>query len=161
MEKTDIHNKLQESLKKEVETMRELLANMRQEEISLLTNDRTSWNHVMEQRAQLIAKLSDLRTVRIQSVKQLEAITFPTGKPEEVPLEELLPSDDENSCETLSLRDQMMALIDRMNLQLSRNEMLSHVTREQTQPQPQPMPQEHKKKISIATYPPEEYDREE
>jgi len=155
----ETHTQLQQSMKKEIEAMREILANMHQEELSLLLNDRKTWAQVMEERAALIARLSDLRDSRLLATEKLESLTFPQGKPEEVPLEQLLPPEDENSCETLFLRDQMVALIDRMNLQSNRNELLSNLSEShQRHPQPemQAAPKAKKSKISIATLPPKE-----
>lgn len=149
----ETHTQLQQSMKKEIEAMREILANMHQEELSLLLNDRKTWTQVMEQRAGLITLLSDLRDLRLRATEKLEELAFPQGKPQEVVLEQLLPPEDENSCETLFLRDQMMALIDRMNLQSNRNELLANLS-ESHQRQIQPKPK--KGKISIATLPPKE-----
>ncbi len=148
---TELHTQLQSLMKKEIDTMRELLGNLHQEEILILQKDMTYWNHLMEERAHLIGQLSDVRQNRISTTESLESMT--TSQPN-VPLEELLPSDNENSWELLALRDQMFALLDRMNLQCSRNEMLTQLSRHQ--PALQPLP-EKKAKISIATLPPDDY----
>jgi hypothetical protein len=148
---TEHHTELQNLMKKEVDTMRELLGNLRQEEMLILQKETAYSNQLMEERGRLIHQLSDLRQNRISTTATLEALTHSHAN---VPLEELLPPDHENSWELLALRDQMFALLDRMNLQCSRNEMLTQLARHQTAPQPQP---EKKAKISIATLPPEDY----
>lgn len=149
---TELHTELQTLLKKEIDTMRELLGNLHQEEILIIQKDMSYWNQLMEERGQLIHKLSSLRENRISTTETLESRT--TFSHSNVPLEELLPIDNENSWELLALRDQMFALLDRMNLQCSRNEMLTQLARHQPAPQVQP---ERKAKISIATLPPEDY----
>ena len=162
MDRQDIwketHDQLQQSMKKEIETMREILANMHQEELSLISKDKTAWAHVMEERSKLIAQLSDLRDSRLQATQKLQSLAFPQGIPDEIPLDQLLPAEDAASCETLFLRDQMMALVERMNLQNNRNELLGNISerRESSQPALQPVPKKKKNKISIATLPPKE-----
>lgn len=99
--------------------MRDLLANLHQEELSLMMHDRASWNKVMEERAHIMEYLSSWRTMRMEALTKLSKYF----KQEPV-LEELLPSQDENSCEVLSLRDQIVALMERMNNQNLRNQAL-------------------------------------
>jgi len=148
---TKHHTDLQNLMKKEIDTMRQLLSNLHQEEMLIVQKETSYLNQLMEERGHLIEQLSYLREDRIAATGILEAInnSYPN-----VPLEELLPLDNDNSCELLALRDQMLALLDRMNLQCSRNEMLTQLARHQAAPQPLPA---KKAKISIATLPPEDY----
>lgn len=148
---TKHHTDLQNLLKKEIDTMRQLLGNLHQEEMLIVQKETSYLNQLMEERGHLIEQLSYLRQDRIAATGVLEAVNNSCPN---VPLEELLPPDNENSCEVLALRDQMLALLDRMNLQCSRNEMLIHLANHQ--PAPQPLPAK-KAKISIATLPPEDY----
>jgi flagellar biosynthesis/type III secretory pathway chaperone len=151
MEKwTDIHQQLQDLMKKEIETMRQLLANMCQEEMFILRQETSLIQQLMEERAHLIDHLSSLRQNRLTTTEHLESIVQPN--PEGSSLEALLPLNNENSWNLLSLRDQMIALLDRMNLQCSRNEMLHHLATHQAI---LPLKAERKAKISIATLPPE------
>lgn len=149
---TELHTELQTLLKKEIDTMRELLGNLRQEETLIVQKDLSYWNQLMEERGRLINSLSYLRENRISITESLESKT--NFSQSNVPLEDLLPTNNENSWELLALRDQMFALLDRMNLQCSRNEMLTQLARHQSAPQLQP---EKKAKISIATLHPEDY----
>jgi hypothetical protein len=152
---TELHTKLQEVMKREIEMMRQLLANLHQEEMFIVRKDKTYWNQLMEERAALISQLSELREYRLSTTANLESmakISYPN-----IPLEEVLPRNDENSWEILALRDQILALLDRMNLQSSRNEMLVQLELHQAHLEPLP---EKKMKISIATLPPEEYKKE-
>jgi hypothetical protein len=152
------HAELQQSMKKEIETMREILANLHQEELSLMSKDKIAWAHVIEERAKLLSQLSDLRDSRLQTTLKLQSLAFPQGSPGDVPLEQLLPAEDASSCETLSLRDQMVALLDRLNLQSNRNELLSTISErhEQAPVLQQEQPKKKKSKISVATLPPKE-----
>jgi hypothetical protein len=141
----EAHAQLQQSMKREIETMREILANMHEEEMSLIRKDKHSWSLVMQKRTQLLAQLNDVRKVRLEATQKLESIAGDS-------LEKSLPATDENSCETLFLRDQMLALIDRLNLQNSCNEALFYIFNANLQPVPVPA----KAKTSIATIPPKE-----
>lgn len=154
----ETHTNLQQSMKKEIETMREILGNMHEEEITLISKDMVAKAHVMEERAKLIQRLTSLRNARLEATQKLESLAFPHGVPKEIPLEKLLPSEDAATCETLMLRDQMMALIERMNLQSNRNELLTDISKRQGSSAPalQPQLEKKKNKISLATLPPKE-----
>ncbi len=152
IEWTEHHTELQQLMKKEIDAMRALLGNLHQEEILILQKEMSYWNQLMEERGHLIQQLSHLRQNRISTTETLESLTHSQNN---VPLEQLLPSENENSWELLALRDQMFALLDRMNLQCSRNEMLTHLAKHH-QSAPQPLP-ERKAKISIATLPDDDY----
>ncbi|MBI2742327.1 MAG: hypothetical protein HYX48_00215 [Chlamydiales bacterium] len=150
----DFHSALMFSMQKEVTLMRDLLTNLHQEELSLLMHDRNSWNQLMEERAGIIQRLGSWRLARMEAVKKL----LPGRVQKEAPLEEILPSQDENSCEVLSLRDQIMALAERMNRQNSRNMTLSHQVENHLDLPPiqrhyaSAAPQK-KKRASVITYP--------
>jgi hypothetical protein len=143
---TNTHTQLQDLMKKEIEAMRKLLENLHQEEVFIVQKDRTYWSRMMEERTGLIADLSELRQSREATTEKLESMEHSHG----ASLEDLLPPDNENSWDLVSLRDQILALLDRISLQSSRNEMLTHL--EAYQPAPQ-----KKTKISIATLPQDDY----
>lgn len=118
----EIHEELKRSMQKEVNLMRDLLANMHQEELSLLMHDRPSWNKLMEERAKIVENLGSWRSLRIAATEKL---TTHYGQGKKGPtLEEILPATEESSCEILSLRDQLMALTERTNGQNYRNQNL-------------------------------------
>lgn len=150
----ETHLRLQEAMKREIETMREILSNMKQEEHFLTIRDKHAWGSVMEERAQLLSRLTDLQNDKQTLAATLQQMVLPHGRKELFTLEEILPRDDENRSETLSLRDQILALIDRMNLQSSRNAMLLELSkyREKYPALPYEKP-EKKAKISLATMP--------
>ena len=155
MKWTDTHNSLMLSMQKEVTLLRDLLTNLHQEELSLLMHDRPTWNRIIEERANIVKNLDPCRQARMEATKKLSE----GMKPTETPLEELLPSQDENSCEVLLLRDQISALTERMNRQSNRNQILfAQVEKRFDLPpetlQPQPTYERKKnKRISVATYP--------
>lgn len=141
MQWTETHVDLQRVMKRELETMRQLLDNIHLEEQFILRQETHYWGSMMKERADLLEQLSVIHQKRVVVTKQLGA----------APLEELLPPQDVNSWEILSLRDQMATLLDRMALQTSRNEMLQHLAVAQPQ---------NKKKIAVATLPLKDYKSE-
>lgn len=122
----EAHDHLKALMQKEIHIMREILANMHQEELCLLLNDKGSWNQVMQERSTLIERLSSLRSDRITMTEKIEHMASLKTDTKSPSLEQILPAEDDATCEILSLRDQLMALIERMNTQNSRNEYLFH-----------------------------------
>ncbi len=109
----NVQETLQLSMKQEIRAMREMLANMHQEELSILAKDRNAWKQVMMERVSLLARLSELRSVRLEATKQLESMDKQTSTHLE-----------EENCEILSMRDQLTALVEKMNQQNVRNQNL-------------------------------------
>ncbi len=138
-------------MRKEIEIMREILGNMHQEEYFLLSGDKVSRDHVVEERSLLLKRFNDIRQKRIFNTEALESLSFPNGDLEKVSLEECLLQSDENSCETLLLRDQLVAIFNRMTIQNSRNQLLCKLSQHQSLSASQPQPV--KKKIIIETIP--------
>lgn len=122
---TATHTQLYQLMKKEMETMRHLLENMHQEEFFILKKEKTYWVEMMKERAQLISELSYLRKHRLLTIEILESKLFPSISP--IAFENLLPVDHDNSWEILILRDQISALLDRLNLQTTRNQLLTQI----------------------------------
>lgn len=154
----EAQDKLKSSLQMEVHIMREILANMHQEELSLMLHDKSGWNKVMEERAQMVQRLGGLRTNRMQATQELQSLAGSKKKNEEPTLEKLLATDEASSCEILSLCDQLTALTERMNTQNSRNQNLYHQVQYRLGPPPAPhpqrVPQAAKRKISVTTLKP-------
>ena len=148
------HMELQQSMKKEIDALREILNNLHHEELSLLACDKDTQGLLLQERTLLLSKLDEIRKIRVLSQEKLYRLSQNTTP--ETPLENLLPLQESSSCETLILRDQMVALMERMQLQTSSNEMLSKISGPRAPMKVQPMPK--KKKNSIATLSPEEYD---
>ncbi len=149
---TPTHSELHRVMQREIETLRELLANLCQEEILILRKETAYWQKLMEERRALIEQLSGLRQTRFSAIKSLEENILQTN----IPLEKLLPLNNASSWEILSLRDQILTLSDRMSLQSSRNEMLTQLAHYQREPKPG-----EKRKISIATETLEDYNEDD
>jgi hypothetical protein len=131
---------LQSSMKQEIGAMREMLANMHQEELCLIAHDQKAWTQVMMDRVSLLARLSELRSERLQCAKKLEN------------LQDLAELD----CEILSMRDQLASLVEKMNQQQHRIQTLeTHKGAPSTQYQEIKPKEEIKKRGAIATYPKE------
>ena len=146
-----LHGTLRDNLEQEIRLTRELLANMHQEELSLMLHDQGTLNQVLQQRYPMLEKLSFLRLERVETTQKIEKIA---AKGDKLPtLEEILPPGEEISTEILSLSDQLMALTERMNRQHTQNQRLSS-QKEGMRPIPlQPSPDVRpKRKASVATY---------
>lgn len=143
-----LHEQLKEALQKEVNIMRELLANMHQEELSLLLNDQGSLHELLEQRFTIIERLSTLRATRIEATEKIEKILVLNNLSS---TEQILPAEEVTSTQILSLRDQLMALTEQMNRQQSQNQYLiehpDHTRMMASQNAPRA-----KRKASVATY---------
>lgn len=142
---TETHDYLQLVMKRELETLRQLLDNLHLEEQFILKGEKKYWFSMLEERTHLKKQLDLLHQDKHYVTKKLETLTQQAN----AALESLLPAQDTNSWEILSMRDQMHTLLERMNLQKSRNEMLTNLVPQQVH--------KEKKKISIATLPEERY----
>ena len=148
----DLHCSLRDDLQKEIHLTRELLTNMRQEEVSLMLHDTGSLNLILQQRSQMLEKLSFLRVHRQETTQQIEKIV--AIKSESPTLDQILPPSEEISSEILSLSDQLTALHEKMNRQQSQNQRLAEHPDHHHYPRPLEQSQEArpKRKASIATY---------
>ena len=134
----NLQESLQTSLKQEIGAMREMLANMHQEELTLIAHDRKAWMQVMMDRVGLLSRLSELRLIRLKCTKELEH----------------LASISELDCEILSMRDQLASLIEKMNQQQHRIQNLEAYSSSSSSRYPPRKPQEGTKNPgAIATYP--------
>lgn len=148
------HRSLNTALKKEIHLMREILANLHQEELSLLENDSKRWDHIMDERSQMVMQLKTLRSKRVDITTTLEKLAIQLEK------KELFPLSEESSCELLTKLDQMIALMERINLQNCRNDALFDQSRSKKNlplyclyPHPLHQPQRIRRKTAVATYP--------
>lgn len=149
------HERLQASMKQEIKAMRDMLTNMVQEEACLLSGDKTGWNQIMIERSSLLARLYDLRSQRFEATKLLESL----AKDVDVPFDYLLCLEEDDGCEILTMREQLAALVEKMNQQNVRNSGLegrdfSSLAKERLSFPPPTAPEAVKKgKTTIATYP--------
>lgn len=151
-----LHEEIKELMQQELTLSRELLANMHEEELALMMRDQRSWTLVMQMRSSMIERLSTLRTQRQQTTQKIYPLlslhaTHPS-------LEEIFPLNEEISHDIFNLRDQLMALTERMNRQQHRNSHLEEHLKFQEQPsalRPRsfyPPELKQKKKANVATY---------
>ncbi len=147
-----LHCCLRDDLQKEIHLTRELLTNMRQEEVSLMLHDSGSLNLILQQRAQMLEKLSSLRVHRQEITQKIEKIVSSENK--NPSLDEVLPPNEEISTEILSLSDQLTALNEKMNRQQFQNQRLTEHPDHHHYPQPLEQTQQArpKRKAAIATY---------
>lgn len=131
-------------MKQEILAMREMLSNMHQEELSLLDKDEGRRQKVMIERSNLLSILMKLRKARLEATKKLERLT--------PHLEETLSLE---TCEILSMRDQLTALIAKMNEQNVRIQNLETDKAPQRYMEPISLKRKSKIKTLLALYPDE------
>lgn len=147
------HQELQQQMQKEIELMRDVLANLHEEEISLIHKDEPLRKEIVEKRVGLMGNLDIIRQTRKIALEKLHLLT-PLASAQELSLENILSVEDQESCETFLLRDQILALSSRVQLQLSRNEALAHVSKNYLIPTPRPMSHPRpKKKLMVEEEP--------
>ena len=127
----DLQGLIARLMAREVILSREILANMRQEEDALLIHDENALRQIMSKRDAPLQELMTVREERIESVKQLAFMTYHLKgrqniKEEPLTVDNLLDGPGDDGCEVLILRDQLIALIEKMNLQNSSNLQLSN-----------------------------------
>lgn len=143
---TETHDYLHLVMKRELETIRQLLDNMNLEEQFILKKQKKYWSTMLEERSHLKMQLEAISQDKIYTTKKLEKLTCRSN----ALLEELLPAQDTNSWEILSLRDQTETLLERIKEQTNRNEMLVNIVAVRKSSRP-------KNKITVATLTPEGY----
>lgn len=146
-----LHDELRDGLEQEVRLTRELLANLRQEEVSLMLHDTGTLNHILQMRSQMLEKLSSLRLQRMKTTESIEKIVASNHKAPTI--EEVLPPNEEISSEILSLSEQLMALTEKMHRQQTLNQHIEkhgdHAPPPSMQNSSQVQP---KRKASVATF---------
>lgn len=144
-----LHVSLRDDLQREIYLTRELLSNMHQEEVSLMLHDAGSLHQILQQRSEMLEKLSAIRLHRQETTDKIEKIASVNHK--HPSLEEILPPNDEMSTEILSLTDQLMALTEKIHRQHTQNQHLTEHPDHYPALQPSPEPRA-KRKASLATY---------
>jgi len=148
------HSVLDSTLEKEIHSMREVLASLHQEELALLEGNDRAWMRVIHQRSDLVVNLVKERSDRMDATAQLTKCAVLLGKTE------MLPHSEESSCSILTKLDQLIALLERTNLQNCRNEALFHQKRQKKQEPllckyPHPL-HRVRRKMRVATYTPKQ-----
>jgi len=147
-------NTLYQALKTEVSLMRELLANLHEEELCLLEQNQSGWLRIMNERSELVMQVREQRASRISATCSLEKFAAERAKTEHLPADEVM------TCEVISQVDQLFALIDRTNLQNCRNDALFLQALEKNSlplhcsfPHPLHQPEAKPRKTATATQP--------
>lgn len=144
------HLNLNANLEKEIHLMREILASLHQEELALLESDFQRFSKIMKERSDYILQLKDQRQKRMNSTTLLTKIAVEQQRLE------ILPPEEESSCDVLTKLDQLIALSERINLQNCRNDALFDQARQKKVlplecPYPHPLHAKPRKRPSIAT----------
>lgn len=113
-----LHDELKALLTKEVYLMRELLANMHQEELSLLFHEEGFLKQMLDERSYIVKQLGEVRQERLKKTEEIETMATTCT------LDAILPPQEDISAAILSLRDQLMALTEQMNRQQSATQRL-------------------------------------
>lgn len=130
--KTSSAQKLYRALHKEIHLMREILTNLHQEELALLEHAHARWFRIMGHRSDFVVELQRLR-------KKRDEFIF----------------DEDLSIETLTQVDQLLALIERINLQNCRNDALFEQMKGRNKMPlicAYPHPLKRRRRSSVATY---------
>lgn len=144
------HLNLNASLANEIHLMREILASLHQEELALLESDFKRFSEIMEERSDFVLQVRQQRQERMDSTALLTKIAVEQNKAE------LLPPEEESSCDVLTKLDQLIALSERINLQNCRNDALFDQARQKKDlplecPYPHPLHAKPRKRPSVAT----------
>jgi len=144
------HLNLNANLEKEIHLMREILASLHQEELSLLESDFQRFSEIMKERSDYILQLKDQRQERMDSTILLTKIAVEQKRMD------ILPPEEASSCDVLNKLDQLIALCERINLQNCRNDALFDQARHKQVlplkcPYPHPLHAKSRKRQSIAT----------
>jgi hypothetical protein len=110
---------LKSSMTKEIDLMREILSNMIQEEHSLLNQNKSHWEGLMQGRFQLIEQVKIFRQDRLNATNKLISLS------DEKTFEKILSDGEDIACDVIFLLDQLISLSEKINTQNSRNQVLS------------------------------------
>ncbi|MDF2577035.1 MAG: FlgN protein [Chlamydiales bacterium] len=122
--------RLQELMQREIAVMREMLSSMQREQDSLLLNNVNVLQMIMKDREAIFETLMSIRNERIEEVKLVATLLYkakgypPNNDGQEKKLEDLLDPTSSETCEIFLLRDQLLALLEKINEQNSRNNRL-------------------------------------
>lgn len=121
----DVQTEVTDLLKREVVLMREILASMYEEEKALVERDSKALQYLMMQRDAPLQDLMQVREERGQKIHELVSLLNENGHKKKMSaydLTALLESRGLESCEVMVLRDQIIALIEKMNEQNTTND---------------------------------------
>lgn len=117
-------NDVTEYMKKEISIMREVLANMHQEEVALIMLDKNSLHKTLQDRFPMVETLSWLRNARMVATEAIRTLYIPS-KTKETSTNNMAYMMELQGCEIDYLSEQMLALIKSMNTQNCKNDTLT------------------------------------
>ena len=112
---------LKQAMQQEVDMMREILANLIEEENVLLLEDKLSWIHLMQERFCMIRQVKGFRENRNKATDELLILA------KESSLKKILEREEDLLLSIPLLLDQLMLLTDKINTQLKRNQVFSEM----------------------------------
>jgi len=115
---------LRDVLARETTILRELLGNMHEEQEAILRGDTEMLKAVMAGREPLMVTLFECRTKRLRAIQSLPFARALDGNLSEDVVDSLAEDGCPTSCEILSLRDQILAIIEKVKMQNERNRYL-------------------------------------
>lgn len=114
----DVQEEVTLLLKREVVLMREILSSLYEEEKALLEKNPKALQEVMLDRDKPLQDLKEIRAEISEKMRDLILSIFPKGKIlKETNLIEFLEDHGFETCEIMLLADQIVALIEKMNIQ--------------------------------------------
>ncbi|MDR3624532.1 MAG: hypothetical protein P4L16_05280 [Chlamydiales bacterium] len=125
----EIQERVTDLLKREVILMREILANMLEEERAFIEKDPKALQNVMMRRDAPLQALMEVREERSEKLHELTSLLTPKESAKSaMNLCSLMEAKGLESFEVVLLQDQIVALIEKMSIQHSSNEHLMEQT---------------------------------
>ncbi|NDD58596.1 MAG: hypothetical protein EBZ47_04980 [Chlamydiae bacterium] len=112
-------------IKEEIRLSREILYSLHQEEIALVMLDKNSLHKIWQERFPLVEKIGILRQQRNITTDQMMEFLRQNPPRQNFPAQQNLPFLNSLDCEGDLLVDQLFSLIDKLNSQNSKNELLA------------------------------------
>jgi len=120
----ELQNQLHESMTHEVNILREILANMEEEQEAMFRNDPALAQVILERREKLVESMSTWRHQIFACVKKMAHLSKAPPPSDEVIMEKLADFVGYENYEILALRDQIIALAHRIDRQNDFNNLL-------------------------------------
>ncbi len=118
--------KLKDLMKKEISLMREILANMGEEQDVILLNKTALLKGFVNRRESIVNRATMVRQERVNVIKEIAVLEEKEIRADEydIDLSELLDLTESNTCEVLTLREMLVTLMEKINTQNARNNYL-------------------------------------
>ncbi len=124
MNQIEIEQQLQSIMKREIGLLREFLGSMESEQQAIMVNDTALLKSIFKERDPLLEQLLKVREQRIGILKVLAGVSEDGDAEGQEAMEKLFDSDVIKSPELFMMRDQMLALLEKMQVHFGRNNNL-------------------------------------